>query len=136
MPCALELFSAAEIDTISLKSVKSQWCNYYEDPIKPVKCWMEEFTTLYNKPGFHFMVTRIAQAGVQFTNSKLSVLKASLSSHWKTEVTFHHMHLHMDWMLATILSLSDATNEILSTSLIWLQDGNAVYIVCHFTTPT
>jgi len=57
MPCALKLFTTAEIDSITPSSVKSRWCNFYEDPVEPAKCWtQEEFTALYKKPGFHFMV--------------------------------------------------------------------------------
>ena len=136
MPRAVEFFTADEIDTVTPKSVKSRWCNYYEDPVEPAKCWSrDEFSALYNKEGFHFMFARIAQAGVQFTDSKLSSLRSVLSSRWKTEVTFHRMRPRMDWMLATIPSLTDLSKEILGTSLIHLQDGNAVYVIRHFTAP-
>jgi len=48
MPRPLELFTAAEIDDITPKSIKSRWCNYYKDPVEPAKCWMqEEFQALY-----------------------------------------------------------------------------------------
>ncbi len=67
MPRPLELFTAAEIDGITPKSIKSRWCNFYEDPVEPAKCWtQEEFQVLYEKPGFHFMVARVAQVGAQF----------------------------------------------------------------------
>ncbi len=39
MPRPLELFTVAEIDGITPKSIKSRWCNFYEDPIEPAKCW-------------------------------------------------------------------------------------------------
>ncbi len=77
MPHPLELFTAAEIDDITPKSIKSRWCNFYEDPVEPAKCWtQEEFQALYEKPGFHFMVARVAQVRAQFQDSKLSSLKS------------------------------------------------------------
>jgi len=89
MPRPLELFTAAEIDDITPKSIKSRWCNFYEDPVEPAKCWtQEEFQTLYEKPGFHFMVARVAQVGAQFWDSKLSLLKAKLTERWKVDVVF------------------------------------------------
>ena len=136
MPREVEFFTAAEIDAVTPKSIKSQWCNYYEDPLEPVKCWtQEEFSSPYNKDGFHFMFARIAQAGVQFTDSKLSTLRSTLSDRWKMDVTFHRMRPRMDWMLATIPSLSDLSKEILDTSLIRLQSGNAIYVIRHFSAP-
>ncbi len=136
MPRPLELFTAAEIDDITPKSIKSRWCNFYEDPVEPAKCWtQEEFQTLYEKPGFHFMVARVAQVGAQFRDSKLSLLKAKLAERWKVDVVFRRMRPRMDWMLATIPDISDVTREILTTSLIRLQEGNAIYVVRHFTAP-
>lgn len=137
MPRALELFSSAEIDAITPRSIKSRWCNYYEDPVEPAKCWtQDEFSVLYDKPGFHFMIARVAQAGVQFLDSKLGVLQESLTNRWKMTVELQRMKPCMDWMLATIPSLSDLSSKILHTSLIRLQDGNAVYVVRHFAAPT
>ncbi len=136
MPHPLELFTAAEIDSITPKSIKSRWCNFYEDPVEPAKCWMqEEFQALYEKPGFHFMVARVAQVGTQFRDSKLSSLKSRLAERWKVDVVFQCMRPRMDWMMATILAITDVTKEILLTSLIHLQEGNAVYVVCHFAAP-
>src|SRR5258706_5487132 len=133
MPHPLELFTAAEIDDITPKSIKSRWCNFYEDPIEPAKCWtQEEFQALYEKPGFHFMVARVAQVGAQFRDSKLSSLKSKLAERWKVDVQFQRMHPRMDWMMATIPAITDITKEILLTSLIRLQEGNAVYVICHF----
>ena len=136
MPHALELFSSAEIDGITPKSVKSRWCDFYEDPLELVKCWPQnEFVDAYNKPGFHFMIARIAQIGAQFMDSKYSVLKSKLSDRWKVDVNFERLRPRMDWMLATIPALTEVTKEILSTSIIRLQDGNAVYVVRHFNVP-
>src|SRR5258706_15624420 len=136
MPRPLELFSTTEIDDITPKSVKSRWCNFYEDPVEPAKCWkQEEFKELYDKPGFHFMVARIAQVGAQFRDSKLSLLRSRLADRWKVDVRFQRMRPRMDWMLATIPDITDDTKEILTTSLIRLQEGNDVYIVCHFAAP-
>ena len=42
----------------------------------------------------------------------------------------------MDWMLASIPSLTDLSREILDTSLIRLQSGNAVYVIRHFSAPS
>ena len=137
MPRAMEFFTVREIDAITPKSIKSRWCNFYEDPVEPAKCWSEdEFRTYHERPGFHFMIARIAQAGAQFNNSKLSVLQAKLSDRWKVDVTFQRMRPRMDWMLATILELTDLSKEILGTDLICLNEGNASYVICHFTTPS
>ena len=137
MPRAVEFFMVKEIDAITLKSIKSRWCNFYKDPVEPAKCWSEEeFRTYHDWPGFHFMIAHIAQAGAQFNDSKLSVLRAKLSDWWKINVTFQHMQPQMDWMLATILELTDLSKEILSTDLIQLNEGNASYVIQHFTTPS
>src|SRR5258707_7944348 len=136
MPRPLELFTAAEIDGITPKSVKSRWCNFYNDSVEPAKCWkQEEFEALYEKPGFHFMVARVAQVGAQFRDSKTSSLKSKLAERWKVDVQLQRMRTRMDWMLATIPSITDITKEILTTSLIRLQEGNAVYVVRHFAAP-
>ncbi len=82
------------------------------------------------------MVARIAQVGAQFRDSKLTTLKSKLTERWKVDVQFQRMRPRMDWMLVTIPALTDVTNEILSTSLIRLQEGNAVYVVRHFAAPT
>ncbi len=133
MPRPLELFTAAEIDDITPKSIKSRWCNFYEDPVEPAKCWtQEEFQALYKKPGFHFMVARVAQVRAQFRDSKLSSLKSKLAERWKVDMQFQRMRPRMDWMMATIPALTNVTNEILSTSLICLQEGNTIYVVRHF----
>ena len=46
------------------------------------------------------------------------------------------MRPRMDWMLATILELTDLSKEILSTDLIRLNEGNASYVIRHFNTPS
>ena len=130
MPQAIEFFTVKEIDAITLKSIKSRWCNFYEDPVEPAKCWSEdEFRTYHEQPGFHFMIAQIAQAGAQFNDSKLAVLRAKLAEWWKTSVTFQRMHPRMDWMLATVPELTDLSKEILSTDLIRLHKGNASYVI-------
>ena len=137
MPCAIEFFTVDEIDAITPKSIKSRWCNFYKDPVEPAKCWSEdEFRTYHDRPGFHFMIACIAQAGAQFNDSKLSILRTKLSDRWKTSITFQHMQPRMDWMLATVPELTDLSKEILSTDLIRLHDGNACYVIRHFTTPS
>ena len=137
MPRAIEFFTVKEIDAVTPKSIKSRWCNFYKDPVEPAKCWSEnEFRTYHERPGFHFMIARIAQAGAQFNDSKLTVLRAKLAEQWKTSVTFQRMRPRMDWMLATIPELTDLSKEILSTDLIRLHEGNASYVIRHFTTPS
>ena len=82
------------------------------------------------------MIARIAQAGAQFNDSKLSVLRTKLAERWKTSITFQRMRPRMDWMLATIPELTDLNKEILNTDLIRLHEGNASYVIRHFTTPS
>ena len=80
MPRAMEFFTVKEIDAITPKSIKSRWCNFYKDPVELAKCWSEdEFRTYHDQPSFHFMIARITQAGAQFNDSKLSILRAKLS---------------------------------------------------------
>ena len=137
MPRAIEFYTAKEIDAVTPKSIKSRWYNFYEDPVEPAKCWSkEEFKTYHQRPGFHFMITRIAQAGAQFNDSKLSVLRAKLSERWRVNVTFQHMRPRMDWMMATVPELTDLSREILDTDLIRLHNGNASYVVRHFYEPS
>ena len=137
MPRAMEFFTVKEIDAVTPKSIKSRWCNFYEDPVEPAKCWSEdEFRSYHERPGFHFMIARIAQAGAQFNDSKLTVLRAKLAERWKTSITFQRMRPRMDWMLATIPELTDLSKEILDTDLIRLHEGNASYVIRHFTTPS
>ena len=82
------------------------------------------------------MITRIAQAGAQFNDSKLTVLRTKLSERWKINVTFQRMRPHMDWMMATIPEITDLSREILDTDLIRLHEGNASYVVRHFDEPS
>ena len=42
MPRAIEFFTVKEIDAVTPKSIKSRWCNFYEDPVEPAKCWSED----------------------------------------------------------------------------------------------
>ena len=136
MPRAIEFYTAKEIDDVTPKSIKSRWYNFYEDPVEPAKCWSkEEFKTYHQRPGFHFMIARIAQAGAQFNDSKLSVLRTKLTERWKINVTFQRMRPRMDWMMATVPELTELSKEILDTDLIRLHDGNASYVVRHFWEP-
>ena len=136
MPRAIEFFTVKEIDAVTPKSLKSRWNNYYEDPVEPAKCWSEEeFEKYHERPGFHFMIACVAQAGAQFTDNKLSLLRAKLSERWKISVTFQCMRPRMDWMLATVPELTELSSEILDTDLIHLNEGNASYVVRHFGEP-
>ena len=137
MPRAIEFYTAKEIDDVTPKSIKSRWYNFYEDPVEPAKCWSEEeFKTYHLRPGFHFMIARIAQAGAQFNDNKMSVLRAKLSERWKVSVTFQRMRPRMDWMMATVPELTELSREILDTDLICLHEGNASYVIRHFNEPS
>ena len=137
MPRAIEFYTAKEIDDVTPKSIKSRWYNFYEDPVEPAKCWSkDEFKTYHLRPGFHFMIARVAQAGAQFNDSKLSILRTKLSECWKVNVTFQRMRPHMDWMMATIPELTELSKEILDTDLIRLHEGNASYVIRHFNEPS
>ena len=136
MPRAIEFYTAKEIDDITPKSIKSRWHNFYEDPVEPAKCWTEEeFKTYHERPGFHFMIARVAQAGAQFNDNKLSILRTKLSERWKVNVVFHRMRPRMDWIMATVPELTELSREILDTDLIRLHEGNASYVIRHFTEP-
>jgi len=111
-----------------------RWNNRYEDPMEPAKCWTwEEFSEIYNKPGFHFMVARVAQVGPQCKDPKLPTLRSKLAARWRCTVGLQKMDPRQDWMLCTVPSGSDREKDALKYDLIQLAEGNVVYVIWKFT---
>ena len=132
LPRPLELYTADELAKVVPKGM-SRWNNRYEDPMEPAKSWTwEEFSEIYNKPGFHFMIARVAQVGPQFKDPKLSTLRSKLATRWKCSVALQKMDPRQDWMLCTVPSGLDGERDALKYDLIQLMEGNAVYIVRRF----
>ena len=133
LPRPLELYSEDEINSAKPKS-RTPWLNRHEDPLEAVKSWsVETFTHVYSQPGFHFMVARTAQNGPQSCDPKLPTLRSRLSARWDCPVEFMAMLPCQDWMLCMIPDVSGRRAEILTTALMRLSDGNASYVVRHFS---
>jgi len=133
LPRPLELYTVEELAKVVPKGM-SRWNNRYEDPMEPAKSWTwEEFSEIYDKPGFHFMITRVAQIGPQFKDPKLSTLRSKLATRWRCSVTLQKMDPRQDWMLCTVPSNSDGEKDALKYDLIHLVEGNAVYVIRRFT---
>ena len=132
LPRPLELYSLEELRPAFPRS-SQPWLNRYEDPLEPCKSWSQDlFTSIYSKPGFHFMFAHVARSGPQSTDPKLHTLRSMLMTRWKTDVTFESMDPRQDWMMCTIPSVEGLANEILGTALMRLANGNATYVVRHF----
>ena len=132
LPRPLELYSLEDLRPAFPRS-SQPWLNRYEDPLEPCKSWSQDlFTSIYSKPGFHFMFARVARSGPQSTDPKLHTLRSMLISRWKTDITFESMDPRQDWMMCTIPSVEGLANEILSTALMRLANSNASYVVRHF----
>ena len=132
LPRPLELYSLEDLRQ-ALPRSSQPWFNRYEDPLEPCKSWSQDlFTSIYSKPGFHFMFARVARSGPQSTDPKLHTLRSMLITRWKTDVTFESMDPRQDWMMCTIPSVEGLANEILSTALMRLANGNASYVIRHF----
>ena len=132
LPRPLELYSLEELRPAFPRS-SQPWLNRYEDPLEPCKSWSQDlFTSIYSKPGFHFMFARVARSGPQSTDPKLHTLRSMLITRWKTDVTFESMAPRQDWMICTIPSVEGLANEILGTALMRLANGNATYVIRHF----
>ena len=132
LPRPLELYSLEELRPAFPRS-SQPWFNRYEDPLEPCKSWSQDlFTSIYSKPGFHFMFARVAHSGPQSTDPKLHTLRSMLITRWKTDVTFESMDPRQDWMMCTIPSVEGIASEILGTALMRLANGNATYVVRHF----
>jgi hypothetical protein len=134
LPCPLELYSTEDLKS-ALPKGACPWLNRYEDPVEPFKCWSpEQFSSIYSKPAFYFLVARVALRTPMFTDPKLTKLRSALSERWGTEVSFERIPPCQDWMLCSIPSPpgpTDKAYEILSTALICLSDGNASFVVRH-----
>ena len=132
MPRALELYSVEELKKATARGARV-WLNRYEDPCEPVKPWSwDTMESVYNKPGFRFLLARVAQIGPQLQDRKLATLRAKLSERWGLSVTFETIDPRLDWMIGTIPDITGPAKEILNTALIRLYDGNACYVVRHF----
>ena len=132
LPRPLELYSLKDLQPAFPRS-SQPWLNRYEDPLEPCKSWSQAlFTSIYSKPGFHFMFARVARSGPQSTDPKLHTLRSMLCTRWKTDVTFESMDPRQDWMICTIPSVEGLASEILSTALMRMANGNASYVVRHF----
>jgi len=132
LPRPLELYTVEELAKVVPKGM-SRWNNRYEDPMEPAKSWSwEEFSEIYDKPGFHFMIARVAQVGPQFKDPKLSTLRSKLATRWRCSVTLQKMDPRQDWMLCTVPSDSDGEKDALKYDLIRLAEGNAVYVIRRF----
>jgi len=132
LPRSLELYSCDELAKLAPRG-GAQWNNCYEDPLEPAKSWSwSEFEEMYNRPGYHFMFSRVAQLGPMFKDPKLSLLRSKLAQRWQCEVQFMRMSPRQDWMLCTVLSGSKGEKEAQSFDLIRLADTNAVYIIRRF----
>ena len=135
LPRPLEVYTAEELKEVN-KS-KFIWQHYCEDPLEPAKSWSQDiFSQVYSKPGFHFMIAWTAQISQMSHDPKLPSLQSKLSSQWSCPVDFTTMEPCQDWMLCTIPDCLGPRAEILSTALIRLLNGNASYIVQHFSPPS
>ena len=132
LPRPLELYSLEDLRPAFPRS-SQPWFNRYEDPLEPCKSWSQTlFTSIYSKPGFHFMFARVARSGPQSTDPKLHTLRSLLITRWKTDVTFESMDPRQDWMMCTIPSVEGPASEILNTAIMRLANGNATYVIRHF----
>jgi len=132
LPRPLELYTVEELAKVVPKGLP-RWNNRYEDPMEPVKSWTwDEFSEVYSKPGFHFMIARVAQVGPQYKDPKLSTLRSKLAARWRCTVALQKMDPRQDWMLCTVPSNSDGEKEALKYDLIRLSEGNAVYVIRKF----
>jgi len=96
LPRTLEMYTVEELEKTAPKGM-ARWNNHYEDPLEPVKSWTwDEFSQVYNKPGFHFMMARVAQIGAQHKDPKLSTLCSKLATRWNCSVTLAKMDPRQD----------------------------------------
>ena len=133
LPRPLELYTESEINLAGPKSC-APWLNRHEDTLEPVKSWsLDTFRQVYSRDGFHFMIARTAQSGAQSHDPKLATLRSRLSARWGCKVKVAAMDPRQDWMLCTIPDVAGPRAEILTTALMRLSDGNASYVVRHFS---
>jgi len=132
LPRPLELYTVDELAKVVPRGLP-RWNNRYEDPMEPAKSWTwDEFSQIYNAPGFHFMIARVAQVGPQYKDPKLSTLRSKLAARWRCTVALQKMDPRQDWMLCTVPSNSDGEKEALKYDLVRLSEGNAVYVIRKF----
>jgi len=132
LPRQLKLYTVEELEKTAPKGI-TRWNNQYKDPLELAKSWTwEEFSEIYNKPGFHFMIARVVQLGPQFKDPKLMTLKTKLATQWNCSVTLAKMNPCQDWMLCTVPSGSKGETDALKYDLICLSEGNAVYVIRRF----
>jgi len=132
LPRSLELYSCDELAKLAPRG-GARWNNRYKDPLEPAKSWSWlEFEEMYNRPGYHFMFSRVAQLGPMFKDPKLPLLRSKLAQRWQCEVQFMRMSPRQDWMLCTVPSGSKGEKEAQSFDLIRLADTNAVYVIRRF----
>jgi len=132
LPRPLEMYTVEELSKVVPKGI-SKWNNRYEDPMEPAKSWSwEEFSEVYEKPGFHFMIARVAQVGSQSKDPKLPTLRSKLAERWRCSVTIQTMDPRQDWMLCTVPSNSEGEKDAQKFDLIRLSEGNAVYVIRRF----
>ena len=142
LPRPLELYSIEELKQAKKDQSASDWLNRHADPIEPLKCWgTDEFTHVYDSPGYHFLIARVTQIGVQSRDAKLPALCTMLTARWDVPVKFKTIPPRQDWMLCTVPSTNSATPDgkaakILNTSLIRIVEGNTSYVVQHLTPPS
>ena len=131
LPRSLELYTAEELVKSTARGAR-HWLNRYEDPCEPLKPWSwDTMSRIYEKPGFRFLIARVAQLGPQRNDRKLQVLRAKLSERWGVPVQFESVDPRLDWMMGVIPSIDGSAKEILTTALIRLYDGNASYVIRH-----
>ena len=131
LPRSLELYTTDELREATAKNAEP-WRNRFEDPCEPVKCWTwATYSAIYEKPGFRFLIARVAQIGPQFRDPKLPALRTALSRRWNCPVEFEMISPRLDWMMCTIPSIDGPAKEVLDTALIRMYDGNASYVVHH-----
>jgi len=132
LPRPLELYTAEELTKVLPKGLP-RWNNRYKDPMEPAKSWTwKEFSDIYNEPGFHFMIARVAQVGPQCKDPKLSTLRSKLATCWRCTVSLQKMDPRQDWMLCTVPLGSDGEKDALKYDLVRLSEGNAVYVIRRF----
>ena len=132
LPRPLEIYTQSEVNSAIPKG-RAPWFNWHEDCLEPVKCWdLDTFKRVYSKPGYHFLVARVAQIYAQSKDPKLGKLRSMLADRWKCQVTFDMLDPRQDWMMCTIPDTTGPRAEILSASLMRLSDGNASYVIRHF----
>ena len=79
LPRPLEIYTQSEVNSAIPKG-KAPWFNWHEDCLEPIKCWdLETFKRVYNKPGYHFLISVASPAGpTNYNIMHLSAMDAYL----------------------------------------------------------